>query len=460
MVDLRDAWRDPSLWTAATVGLILRLAPWALWGMSDCIRDECIYRTIAQKITEGEGLTTAQKGWLPAPGYPYLLAWSKMLTGSMQSVKGLQVFLAVASIFVIYGIAREVLDRRTARITAWLFAIHPTLVFFSTTMWIETIYIFLLLVAILGALVARRFQPAVGAGTGVVLGLAILFRGIATYLPPVFALGIVWPEHPWSAAAWRESIRARWKPAIAMLVATVLTVAPWSLYASPRQGGFLVSDATVGHVMWLGNNDYPPLTFDYGIGMLTEDLFAKYLRTGRRPCDRTEPPVVSSRCDVQASVQWIRENPGEFVRRIPMRCAQFFNPNSFLTRHVRWGYWGGIPWWFKELVAIGQVVCTAAIVLGGTVGILARGRGAYAWIATFIAAYTLFASAIMYGMTRFRLPIEPLWLVYLAAVLAAPRETWALLREQPVRLAVAIFACGLLTWLMAWYLPTGFPMFW
>ncbi len=460
MRELREVWRDPTLWAAALVGLILRIAPWALWPSSDCIRDECIYRTIAWRIADGEGLTTASKGWLPAPGYPYLLAWSKMLTGSVEGVKSLQVLLAVGSLFVIYAIARDVFDRRTARITAWAFALHPTLIFFTTTMWIETIYIFLLMTSILAALFARRRGWGVGAVSGVVLGMAVLFRGIATYLPPVFALGIVWPEEPLSLTAWRESVRARWKSALALCVATAITVAPWSIYASPRQGGFLVSDATVGHVMWLGNNDYPPLTFDYGIGMLTEDLFGKYLRTGRRPCDRSEPPVKSSRCDVDASIQWIQENPAEFVSRIPVRTAQFFNPNSFLTRHVRWGYWPGLPWWAKEGIVVFQVLSTMLIVLGGTLGFLGRGRGAYAWMALFIAAYTIFASAIMYGMTRFRLPIEPLWLVFLAALLASPRETWAALRASRLRLALAVCATPLLLGLMLWYLPTGFPMFW
>ncbi len=461
MFDLREASRDRWLWAASTLGLMLRVVPWAMWPSTECIRDECIYRTIAYRIVAGDGLTTSQKGWLPAPGYPYLLALSKVVTDSMQSVESLQVVLSVLSLVVLYGIAKEVFDRRTARIAAFACAIHPTLIFFATTMWIETIYIFLLLGSILLALLARRHATLrLGAGSGALLGVAILFRGIATYLPPVFALGVLWPEDAWKVASWRESLQKRWKSALALGLATAITVAPWSLYASPRQGGFLVSDATVGHVMWLGNNDYPPLTFDYGIGMLTEDLFNKYLRTGRRPCDRTEPPVKSSRCDVATAMDWIEDHPAEFARRIPVRCAQFFNPNSFLTRHVRWGYWTGFPWWAKELLAIYQVACTGVIVIGGTLGLLARGRGSYAWMSAFVATYTVFASAIMYGMTRFRLPLEPLWIVFLAGLLASPREAWQALRGSPVPLSLAIFLTPILGYLMLWYLPTGFPMFW
>ncbi len=301
-----------------------------------------------------------------------------------------------------------------------------------------------------------------GVVPGALLGVAILFRGIATYLPPMYALALVWPDEGMAGgvAGFRASIGRRWKHVLAMFLATILTVSPWSIYASPRQGGFLVSDATVGHVMWLGNNDYPPLTFDYGIGMLTEDLFGKYLRSGRPPCDRTQPPVVSSKCDVEAAVVWAQKNPQEFVRRIPVRLAQLFNPNTFLTRHIRWGYWPGLPWWLKELTVVFIVISSVATQIFGTIAVWARARGPFAVMAILTVLYTVFASAIMYGMSRFRLPLEPLWMVYLAWMIAEPRATIAALRASPGRMAGAVISTVLLTGLVAWYLPTGFPMFW
>jgi hypothetical protein len=456
------AARDPWMWAAMFGALFLRILPTILWPTLECIRDECIYRVIAYRIIGGDGLTTAAKGWLPAPGYPYLLAWSKELTGSMQTLKGLQVFLAGCSLFFLYLIAHRVAGQKVARIAVFLFAIHPTLIFFTTTMWIETIYIFFLISAIWAVLWARD-RPGFGSAAlpGFLLGMAILFRGIATYLPPMYALAMMWPqEGATSGGELARSVRERWKHVLVMFLATILTVAPWSIYASPRQGGFLVSDATVGHVMWLGNNDYPPLTFDYGNGMLTEDLFEKYLRLGRRSCDRSDPPVITSRCNVEMALDWIAANPGEFLGRIPMRMAQLFNPNSFLTRHIRWGYWPGLPWWMKEGIAVYIVISSVAVQLFGTIAAWGRAKGPYGVMAVLTVAYTVFASMLMYGMTRFRLPLEPLWIVYLAWLLADPRGTWSALRASPARLAGAAICTVVLLPLMAWYLPTGFPMFW
>ncbi|HHO54066.1 MAG TPA: hypothetical protein ENK18_25150 [Deltaproteobacteria bacterium] len=462
-LDWRRWAQDRWLWIALGLGLVLRVAPLLLWPQSECIRDECIYRAIANAIIEGEGLTTSSKGWLPAPGYPFLLAWTKQIFGTMQSVKVMQVILSMISVVMLYAIGHLVSGRRTARISALLLALNPTIAWFTNTLWIETIYIFFLLAAGLGILIAQRtsrWMPALW--SGVMLGFAVLFRGIATYLPPLYLLAVCWPEqgNPLDLNDWVSSGRKRWRSLAAFGVGLVLTVSPWSIYGSQTYGGFMVSDATVGHVLFLGNNDFPPLTFDYGNGMLTQPLFARYLKTGRRPCKRSEPPVQSSKCEVQQALRWIQTHPGRFIGRIPMRLAQIFNPNSFLTRHVRWGYLPGLPWFLKEALCVLIVTWTTALYVGGTLAAWGRARGPWAYVAVGTTIYTLAITAIMYGMTRFRLPLEALWTVYLALFLANPRATFDALRDSPARLTGALITIPPVLALMLWYLPTGFPMFW
>jgi hypothetical protein len=216
----------------------------------------------------------------------------------------------------------------------------------------------------------------------------------------------------------------------------------------------------VGHVLFLGNNDFPPLTFDYGNGMLTEPLYAKYLATGRRPCRRDVAPVISSACEVRETIGWIGEHPDKFVGRIPLRVAQLLNPNSFLTRHVRWGYWPGFPWWGKELLSVWIVALSAALSLAGTAAAWARGRGPFAMMAVGTTLYTVLTIAVMYGMTRFRLPLEALWTVFLAMFLADPRESLRALGSTQWRMAGALLTLPPILALMSWYLPTGFPVFW
>ncbi len=456
--------RDRVLWAALALGLVLRVLPLLIWPQGECIRDECIYRAIATSIVDGEGLTTANKGWLPAPGYPFLLAWTKQIFGTMQSVKVLQVILSMISIGMIYEIGRLVAGRRTAQIAALLLALNPTIAWFTNTLWIETVYIFFSLAAGLGILLAQRTRRwPFALASGVALGFAVLFRGIATYLPPLYLLALCWPEDgdPRDVGSWIASIRSRRKAVAIFLAGLVLTVSPWSMYGSKTYGGFMISDATVGHVLYLGNNDFPPLTFDYGNGMLTQPLYGRFLKTGRRPCNRPpKRPVESSKCEVAQTIGWIKTHPGKFFGRIPMRLAQIFNPNSFLTRHVRWGYWPGLPWLLKESLCVLIVAWTTALYVGGTLAAWGRARGPWAYVAVGTTVYTLATTALMYGMTRFRLPLEALWTVYLALFLANPRATLDALKASPARMAGALLTIPPVIALMLWYLPTGFPMFW
>ncbi len=462
----RAAQADRWLWIILGIALFWRVLPMVFWYTTDCVRDECIYRSMASHIADGHGMRETMRGWVPAPGYPYLLAIPKLLFGSTQSVKALQVVVSLASTVQLYLLGTKLFDRHAGRVAALLFAINPTIAWFTNTMWIETVYTFLLLTAVMLVFEVReRSNLWWAAGLGFTMGLAVLFRGVATYLPPIFVLGLLWPAGDDESvfpplSAWASSLRANLRKIGIYAVAWVATIAPYSLAASSIHGGFMLTDATTGHVLYLGNNDYQPITFDYGNGMLNEGIFHRTTSTGRPPCDRDMPAVPTSRCEVDRVKTWIAENPGEFLRRIPKRMAQFFNPNSFLTRHVRWGRFPGLPWLLEEVLCGWIVVTTLALTLGGTLAAWARGRGPYLIVAAGTAVYTVAVTALMYGMTRFRLPLEALWCIYLGVLLARPTETWTKLIESPVRLAGALLTLPSLFALSMWYLPTGFPMFW
>jgi len=459
----RAAYNDRWLWIILGIALLWRVLPLILWWTFDCVRDECIYRSMAVHIAEGGGMRETHRGWVPAPAYPYLLALIKLLFGSTQGIKAVQVTLSLVSTGLLYALGTRVFDRQTGRVAALLFAINPTIAWFTNTYWIETIYTFLLLMAVVLVFEVReRASPWWAAGLGVTMGLAVLFRGVATYLPPIFVLALIFPgEERWrTPSAWLERLRASARKLGVYVAAWVLTIAPYSIVSSNIHGGFMLTDATTGHVLYLGNNDYQPITFDYGNGMLNEPLFTRTTNRGRPPCDRSLPAVQTSRCEVREVREWIAANPGEFLRRVPKRIAQFLNPNSFLTRHVRWGRFPGIPWLAKEWLAGWIVVNTLLLTLAGTLAAFARGRGAFLILAGGTAVYTIAVSALMYGMTRFRIPLEALWCVYLAVLLTQPRRTWRSLVESPIRLAGALLVLPALLALSLWYLPTGFPMFW
>jgi hypothetical protein len=101
------------------------------------------------------------------------------------------------------------------------------------------------------------------------------------------------------------------------------------------------------------------------------------------------------------------------------------------------------------------VVLSFVVMLGGTIGLFARGRGWFAVTGVLIVGYHVAAIACLAGLSRYRVPLEPLWMVYAAGALAEPRATWAALREDRPRAVGALVVGGLLLALMLWFLPTG-----
>lgn len=456
MPEPSTAWtRDRVLWGALVVGLVLRVAPLVLWPGGQCTRDECTYQVLARAIVAGRGLTTPEE-WLWAPGHPYLLAVFLWAFGTVQAVKGLEIVLAVLSIALMYRIAERVADRGAARWAAWLYAVHPTLVYFTGTLWSEVIYAFLLLGAVLGLLWSRDGRWTRALLPGVLVGLCVLFRGVATYMAPVFAIAALWPV----GEAWPDAWRRRWRHAIAVVAAIVLTVAPYSVTASLRHGGLIISDATLGQMMWLGNNDFAPVTFDYGNGMLQSRAYTPLKKTGRPHCAKSLPAAQWDRCEVRNGVAWIRAHPEAFVRRVPMRLAQLLDPHTFLTRHVRWGKWPGLPFEVREGLCAYVALTSFLVVIGGTIAAWARAAGPFGALSVGIVGYHVLAIAMLAGLSRYRLPLEPLWMIWLAAALASPRATWRALRSRPGRLVAAAVTVLLLLPLMLWYLPAGIPGLW
>jgi hypothetical protein len=456
----RPGWlKDRSLITAVLVGTVCRVLPMIIWGDWGCARDECTYLRIARKMANGEGMVPSA-GWLWAPGYPAVMAVHKALFGYGATVKGLQVVAAGLCTVLVYRLTQRVWkDRgpqaadRTARVAAWLYALSPPLIFFTMSLWSEVLYGTLLLGLLLVLDKAREagIEGAPGwlrgaIAVGIMGGICVLFRGVATYMLPIFALALLWRR--WSSG------RA-WKQVLLMVTAAVLTVAPYSVYISKKMDTRIVSDRTMGQMMWLGNNDFPPITFDYGNGQLSARAFKRYAKQGRKRCAGRKQPMKRDACETAAGFEWIKDNPGEFVSRMPMRVAQMLTPHSLLTRHLRWGKWRHMPQIMDEGIILWGALWSMFVMLGGALALVARGRGGHGVVTGGILLYHLAAIAALAGLSRYRVPLEPLLMVYAAGLWTQAADVWRGLAEDPKRLFLAIVVLGCLVPLVFWYLPSG-----
>lgn len=441
-------WRDRRLLLLVVVTVVLRLLIEGLWPMEACVRDECMYLFTAERMASGKGMT-ASNGWIWAPAHVFLLAVTHKLSwGNAAVLKVPQAFFCGVAVVTLFRITQRIASERAAVAAAWIYALHPTIVFFATRLWSETIYATLLLLALLGLLRAREGAPWRAASTGALVGLCVLLRGVATYMLPIFVLGLLWSR-------WQQ--RRAWGQGLALVLAAVLVVAPYSAYATHKFGTFLISDRTMGQMMWLGNNDFPPITFDYGNGQLTSRAYSRYADQGREHCAPKEAPVERDRCETVAGKAWIRDNPTEFLRRVPLRLAQLFTPNSFLTRHLRQGGWKHLPAAVDELICVAVVLASLLTVLGSAIGVWSRRFGVYALVVGLTTAYHLAAVGALAGLSRYRVPLDVIWLPFVGVFLAHPIATLKHSLRPWWRLLGMSLTIGVLLCLMLWFLPAGFP---
>lgn len=445
-------FKDRSVLAAMGVGLGLRVLPLVLWGAGGCVRDECTYKGLAEGIVKGKGLLS-HEGWLWAPGWPYTLAVFQAAFGSVNPARGLQVAASVLTIGLAAVLVRRVADVRAARVAAWLFALHATFAWFAGSLFSEVVYTALLLMAVITLLWSREGDARRALVPGLLVGACVLFRGVATYLGPIFLVVALWPVDE----RLMDAARARWKHAVAFALAMSLTVAPYSLYASHRHGGFVISDATLGQMMWLGDNDFPPMTFDWGNGQIDSATYDAWAKAGRQHCNAKLPAARWDACERANGKAWIADHPAEFLRRIPLRLAQLVTPHTFLTRHVRSGRWPGLPFEVKEPLLAVVAATSLAVILGGGAAAWLRARGPLGALVGGVVAYHMLAISLLAGMSRYRVPLEPFGVVFLAIALAEPRGTLQAARAEPLRAVLAAVWVLALLPLMLWTLPDGFP---
>jgi hypothetical protein len=442
------------------VGFVIRLTPVLVWINSwGCLRDECTYLGLARKIVNGQGMV-GSAGWLWAPGYPMIVAFHRWIFDYGSTTKVTQILCASVCTILMYRLAQRVWadqgdhdSRRIARTAAWLYTLSPHMAFFAMSLWSEVIYGMILLFLLLTLDKARAAVEHGSAGwlkgaaiVGGLAGLCVLFRGVATYMVPIFAFTFLWRRFADGRA---------YKQVGVMMVTAVLAVAPYSLYISEKMDAFIVSDRTLGQMMWLGNNTFEPVTFDYGNGYISKRAFDRHVKGGRDHCAGRKQTIKRDSCETTNGKDWIQDNPQAFLSRMPKRVAQLMNPHSLMTRHLRWGKWRGLPQWFDEFLILAQVLCSGFVLIGGSLALVARGRGGHGLVTGLILLYHCAAIAVLAGLSRYRVPLEPLLMIYGAGLLVRPGQVWSALVAERWRTVLAVLVMLWVIPLTLWFLPAG-----
>lgn len=128
-----------------------------------------------------------------APGYPFLLAFFKLFTGALWPIGLFQVILGAVTAIFVYRLG-GLWNKKIGFIAALLFALEPTMAFWTPVILTESLYTFLFVLALYwfvsgikrGSL--RRYFLS-----GFILGLAALVRPGAQYIFYLFVFfSVIW----------------------------------------------------------------------------------------------------------------------------------------------------------------------------------------------------------------------------------------------------------------------------
>ncbi len=319
------------------------------------------------------------------PVYPYFIAVSLGLFGSLTAAKWCQVFVSALLIPAVGRVGAAVLGVRAGAAAAAIAAFYPDLVWFSAHFWSETLFLVLLWWAF-ERLVAADIEGdrAAALFAGLLYGLAILTRETALYFAPL-------------AAIWLALGRARRRAlarGTAFLLAAACTVLPWTARNLVVYDALVPVSTAGGLNLWQGN-----------AGLSREEVYALYAQVpGRiekyRHARHMGLAVIAAR-----QPEWIFEKLRDEMPRL-------WEADSLALAHLRREAYGPVSALGYRLAWLASVVPYLVVLALFVVGVMrAPVARSQALLLGFGAYYTLLHVAT-HGFARYRLPLLPLLFVY------------------------------------------------
>jgi 4-amino-4-deoxy-L-arabinose transferase-like glycosyltransferase len=424
MDDRRQRW---ALVAILVLAALLRIAVIATDGDYSPQNDAFEYDYYAHSIAAGHGYP--ESGYLRqggptairGPGYPYFLGGVYAVSGDNRTAGRLAgALLGVLAVFFVYLIGRRIWGRRVGLIAGALAAVFPPFVLLGRELWSETLFIPLELGAVLCVLEFRRSGGRLrwAAGAGALCGFALLTRNTAAPLFVCIPLGMI-------VAPFRLTLASLRAP-LAVLGVAALVVAPWTI-RNQAEFGRLIPVTTSAGITAAGV--YAPASFDSGThgAWRSPQVIPRFAPLFDTPgIDEAE---VDSTLRREAR-DFAREHPGYVAEVFAWNLARMFELTG-----------GSVVDGSGEIVAergigsatpaaerIGLLLAAALAACGLAAILTSRGRGSDRESAAFfptgplflwlIPALTLVATALLNGVPRDRLPIDPFLLLAAAIGLA------------------------------------------
>lgn len=280
----------------------------------------------AEQLARGLGYTTAilvSEVAHPEPtafypvGFPAVLSVVRMLGGGKRADLLLQAAFGILTIGLTFVLARAVANPRTARIAAWLVALSPGAILYTTTWLAEPAVALGILVALVPLLTARRATMTRAlVAFGFVMGLTSFLRVTTLVITPLVAFGV--------GAARRRGAGATTRLRLGVVAAAIATasalvpIAPWCARNAVALGSPVLVSTNGGLNLLLGTIG------EGGYRRIDPSL----------DCPEGSKELVVDACRKQLAIARIRRDPVAWIARGVGKVWHTFGHESAPAQHL------------------------------------------------------------------------------------------------------------------------------
>ncbi len=419
---------------ALVIGALLRVC--ILYNTNDLgtpITDEQHYRVIAQSLAAGRGFagTDGQPTSLRPPLYPAVLAgiWT-VSPDNLQAVRVFQILLSLATAALVYVLGSRVFDARIGAWAAGICWLYPSFIFFDFLILTETLFTFLLVAFVLSVvLLVQSPRASLAIACGVTLGLGALTRSILWPLPLLLC--------PLLAVLIRAPLARRLALPCLVLAGYAVVVAPWAVRNTRLQGVVTIVDTMGGMNLRMGNYEYTPddRMWD-AVALNGEKSWVHGLSR-----DFAGQPVTEGQKEKWAqrkALEYMRAHPGTTLRRGLIKFADFWGLEREFAAGVQNGFYAP-PAWLQVFGSVAIVLAYAIVIAAGAAGIWLTAPEDWRMHVVLLlpVAVIMGAHTIVFGHSRYHLPLMPIFAIYAAAVLSARVPAYRF-SHRPVLVGAAV----------------------
>lgn len=443
---IKQIWNQHSaLISLVAVGLVVRLIFLIqTQSMELQIVDERHYYQLASSLFSGFGFA-----WGPGkltsirpPLYPGFMAlvWTVIGEQSLAVIRGFQIIISLVNVVLVYQLGRRIFNQRIAILAATIFCFYPSLLAFNFLILTEVLFTCLLTAFLLSYVYLLQTNKGTMAfWSGLALGLAALTRSIVWPFPLILC--------PMAFFTLSGTKATRLKLSVILLLGYLVVVAPWAVRNTNLQGVFTVVNSMGGVTLLMGNYEYTPMDRAWDPMTLFGDhsVFALLKKEHPETVHLTEGQ--KEQWAKKQAVAFMLENPGLTFQRSLIKFASFWG----LERTIPAGFSAGLyhpPAWFAVVVTFLVPLTYACVMILACFGLfwgLPEDPRIH-WLFILLILVISVLHSIVFGHSRYHLPLMPLLVLYAASALV--QHPWHCFKGGFAKVAGPVMACAIL--FLAW----------